>query len=147
MSDFSLLYKKYHTVSELTEALNNSVITLKRKLIASRPGIVNRTPDIGVTEKEVMEANQEITGILSALGDYYQKKDSKHNLNAIIDKKFLDNLVLNDVEFRSQVLETLRKTKAQEELSEADLLGVDKFISILDSKAAVLFRKLRTSRG
>lgn len=147
MSDFSLLYKKYHTISDLTQALNNAVITLKRKLLASAPGITNLTPDIGVSEKEVSAANQEISTVFSALEDHYQKKNVQHDLNAVMDKQFFDNLVLNDVEFKSQVHETLRKTTTGEELSESDLLAIDKFISILDGKAAVLFRKLRTSRG
>jgi hypothetical protein len=51
------------------------------------------------------------------------------------------------VEFKNQILEALNKIKNDKELSKGDLLNIDKFISILDNEAAVLFRKLRTSRG
>ena len=147
MSDFSLLYKKYNSVSNLTNDLNNSVITLKRRVLFSRPGIKEETPNLKVTDDEIIKAKKDITLILSALEDFYNSQNTNSELYELMDNQLFKSQVLNNVEFKTQILEALNKIKNDKELSKADLLNIDKFISILDNEAAVLFRKLRNSRG
>jgi hypothetical protein len=57
------------------------------------------------------------------------------------------NQILKNIIFKSDITNTLVKLKSNKDLTEKDLINIDKFISILDNEAAVLFRKLRTSRG
>lgn len=147
MSDFSLLYKKYSSVSNLTNDLNNSVITLKRRALFSKPEIKEQTPNLKVTDEEVTKAKGDIALILSVLEDFYNNQNTNSDLYELMDNQLFKSQVLNNVEFKNQILEALNKIKTNKELSKGDLLNIDKFISILDNEAAVLFRKLRTSRG
>jgi hypothetical protein len=147
MSDFSLLYKKYNSVSNLTNDLNNSVITLKRRVLSLKPEIKQHTPNLKVSDEEVAKAKAEITLILSVLKDFYNNQNTNSDLYELMDNQLFKSQVLNNVEFKNQILEALNKIKNDKELSKGDLLNIDKFISILDNEAAVLFRKLRTSRG
>lgn len=147
MSDFSLLYKKYNSVSNLTNDLNNSVITLKRRILFSKPEIREISPKLQVSEDDVIKAKNDITLILSALENFYNNQDTNSELYELMDNQLFKSQVLNNVEFKTQILEALNKIKADKELSKNDLLTIDKFVSILDNEAAVLFRKLRTSRG
>ncbi len=147
MSDFSLLYKKYSSVSNLTNDLNNSVITLKRKALFSKPEIKEKSPNLKVSDDEVTKAKNDIALILSALEDFYNNQNTNSDLYELMDNQLFKSQVLNNVEFKTKILEALNKIKNDKELSKNDLLNIDKFISILDNEAAVLFRKLRTSRG
>lgn len=147
MSDFSLLYKKYNSVSNLTNGLNNSVITLKRRNLASRPEIVEANPKLNVSDDDVQKAQKEITVILSALEDFYNKQDTNNELYELMDNQLFRNQILNNAEFKTQIMQALEKIKGNTDLSRKDLANIDKFISVLDNEAAVLFRKLRTNRG
>lgn len=147
MSDFSLLYKKYSSVSNLTNDLNNSVITLKRRVLSFKPGIKEQTPNLKVSDEDVAKAKADIALILSVLEDFYNNQNTNSDLYELMDNQLFKSQVLNNVEFKNQILEALNKIKNDKELSKGDLLNIDKFISILDNEAAVLFRKLRTSRG
>lgn len=147
MSDFSLLYKKYSSVSNLTNDLNNSVITLKRKALFAKPEVKKQSPNLKVSDEEVAKAKGDIALILSALEDFYNNQNTNSDLYELMDNQLFKSQVLNNVEFKTQILEALNKIKNDKELSKSDLLNIDKFISILDNEAAVLFRKLRTSRG
>jgi hypothetical protein len=147
MSDFSLLYKKYNSVSNMTNDLNNSVITLKRKALSSKPEVVHENPKIKVSADEVQKANADISLILSALEDFYNSQDIKSDLYELMDNQIFKNQVLNDIEFKEAILATLNKIKKGIDLSRNDLSAIDRFISVLDNEAAVLFRKLRTNRG
>ncbi|MEO6452627.1 MAG: hypothetical protein ABIN97_01080 [Ginsengibacter sp.] len=147
MSDFSLLYKKYHSVSNLTNDLNNSVITLKRRNISSVKEYMDRYPKLAVTEDEVIKANHLLVEILSILEKFYNDQDTKSELYELMDNSLFQNQILNNIVFKDEIINALQKLKGQKDLSPKDLSNIDKFISILDNEAAVLFRKLRTSRG
>ena len=147
MSDFSLLYKKYNSVSNLTNDLNNSVITLKRRNISSHKEYTEKHPKLAVTDDEVIKANQLLVEILSILERFYNEQDTKSELYELMDNSLFQNQILNNVVFKDEIIKALEKLKGQKDLSAKDLSNIDKFISILDNEAAVLFRKLRTSRG
>jgi hypothetical protein len=147
MSDFSLLYKKYSSVSNLTNGLNNSVITLKRRNLASRPEIKAANPKLDVTDDEVQKAQKDIIITLSALEHFYNNQDTNNELYELMDNSLFRNQILNNAEFKTQIMQALEKIKGSNELNRKDLANIDKFISILDNEAAVLFRKLRTNRG
>lgn len=147
MSDFSLLYKKYSSVSNLTNDLNNSVITLKRRALSSKPDVKEKSPNLKVSDEEVTKAKGGIGLVLSALEDFYNNQNTNSDLYELMDNQLFKSQVLNNIEFKTQILEALNKIKNDKELSKNDLLNIDKFISILDNEAAVLFRKLRTNRG
>jgi hypothetical protein len=147
MSDFSLLYKKYHSVSNLTNDLNNSVITLKRRNISSVKEYMDKHPKLAVTEDEVIKANHLLVEILSILEKFYNDQDTKSELYELMDNSLFQNQILNNIVFKDEIINALQKLKGQKALSPKDLSNIDKFISILDNEAAVLFRKLRTSRG
>jgi ABC-type bacteriocin/lantibiotic exporter with double-glycine peptidase domain len=148
MSDFSLLYKKYNSVSNLTNSLNNSVITLKRKMLySSKQEIRDKVPQLKVSEDEISKARNEIIIILSELASFYTDHDTKNNLYELMDNQLFKSQVLNNVEFKDEITGALAKIKANEELTSRDLSTIDKFIYILDNEASILFRKLRTSRG
>jgi hypothetical protein len=147
MSDFSLLYKKYNSVSNLTNDLNNSVITLKRKNLASIPANREKLPNLSVDEKEVIKANNQIVEVLSLLEEFYNKQETSNELYELMDNSFFQNQILRNVVFREDILRVLKKAKENTNLSAKDLATIDKFISILDNEASVLFKKLRTSRA
>ncbi len=147
MSDFSLLYKKYSSVSNLTNDLNNSVITLKRRGISSIKEYREKHPKLSVTQDEVTKANFLLVEILSLLEMFYNNQDTKSELYELMDNTMFQNQILKNVVFKDEIIKVLEKLKAEKDLSAKDLSNIDKFISILDNEAAVLFRKLRTSRG
>lgn len=147
MSDFSLLYKKYNSVSNMTNDLNNSVITLKRRALTKTSQDLNKNAKLKVSDDELKKAIGNLTLILSSLKDFYNNQDTNNQLYELMDNQFFRNQVLNDLEFKAAILETLNKIKNGNELSKNDLEAVDRLISILDNEAAVLFRKLRTRRG
>jgi hypothetical protein len=147
MSDFSLLYKKYNSVSNLTNDLNNSVITLKRRDISSIKEYRDKHPKLAVTKDEVIKANHLLVEILSLLEKFYNNQDTKSELYELMDNSLFQNQILKNVVFKDEIINVLGKLKADKNLSTKDLSNIDKFISILDNEAAVLFRKLRTSRG
>lgn len=147
MSDFSLLYKKYNSVANLTNDLNNSVITLKRKNLASILANREKLPKLSVNEKEVAEANNQIIEVLSLLEKFYNKQETSNELYELMDNIFFENQILKNPVFREDILEVLKKARQNVNLSSRDLANIDKFTSILDNEASVLFKKLRTSRG
>jgi hypothetical protein len=147
MSDFSLLYKKYNSVSNLTNDLNNSVITLKRRKVSTIKANNEKHPKLAVTEDEVAKANSLLLAILSLLDSFYKEQDTKNELYELMDNSMFQNQILKNIIFKSDITNTLVKLKSNKDLTEKDLINIDKFISILDNEAAVLFRKLRTSRG
>ncbi len=147
MSDFSLLYKKYNSVSNLTNDLNNSVITLKRKRVSAIKEHTEKHPKLAVTEDEVAKANSLLLAILPLLENFYKDQDTKNELYELMDNTMFQNQILKNVVFKADITNTLLKLKSNKDLTEKDLVNIDKFISILDNEAAVLFRKLRTSRG
>ncbi len=146
MSDFSLLYKRYNSVSNLTNDLNNSVIMLKRKTLASREEIGKDHPNLQVTDEELSHAQKSIVAILSALASFYKQQDTNSELYELMDNSLFKNQILNNPEYKEQIIATLEKIKSNTDLSRKELASIDKFISILDNEAAVLFRKLRTDR-
>lgn len=147
MSDFSLLYKKYSSVSNLTNDLNNSVITLKRKNISSVKEHIEKYPRLSVSRDEITKANHVLVEILSLLENFYNDRNTGSELYELMDNSLFQNQILNNVVFKDEIIKVLSKLKTDKDLSQKDLSNIDKFISILDNEAAVLFRKLRTSRG
>jgi len=147
MSDFSLLYKKYNSVSNLTNDLNNSVITLKRRGVSSIKEYIDKHPELSVTQDEVIKANNLLVEILSLLEKFYNNQDTKSELYELMDNSMFQNQILKNIVFKEEITNVLNKLKSDKNLSSKDLSNIDKFISILDNEAAVLFRKLRTSRG
>lgn len=146
MSDFSLLYKRYNSVSNLTNDLNNSVMMLKRKVLTSREEIDKEHPNLKVSEEELAYAQKSIVAILSALANFYNQQDTNSELYELMDNQLFKNQILNNPEYKDQIISTLEKIKSNTELSRKDLAGIDKFVSILDNEAAVLYRKLRIDR-
>lgn len=146
MSDFSLLYKRYNSVSNLTNDLNNSVMMLKRKVLTSREEIDKEHPNLKVSEEELAYAQKSIVAILSALANFYNQQDTNSELYELMDNQLFKNQILNNPEYKEQIISTLEKIKSNTELSRKDLAGIDKFVSILDNEAAVLYRKLRIDR-
>ena len=147
MSDFSLLYKKYNSVSNLTNDLNNSVITLKRREISAIKEYKDKHPKLAVTNDEVVKANHLLTEILSVLEMFYRNQDTKSELYELMDNSLFHNQILKNVVFKDEIIKVLQKLRSERGLTTKDLSIIDKFISILDNEAAVLFRKLRTNRG
>jgi hypothetical protein len=123
MSDFTLLYKKYSSVSSLTNELNGSVIVLKRRNMA---------------------ANKKILATLEA---FYAKQESSSSLYQLSENQLFRKYILENVEYREQVKQAAAKLRNHQYLSNKDLGDIDRFISILDNEASVLYRKLRSSRG
>jgi hypothetical protein len=147
MSDFSLLYKKYASVSNLTNDLNNSVITLKRKNLSSKKEVLEAHPEIKVSEDEITKAQGVIVTILSALEHFYNNLDTNDELYDLMDNSLFKNQIMNNAEFKQEIIEALKKIKSNADLNKKDLANIDKFISVLDNEAAFLFRKLRTNRA
>jgi hypothetical protein len=146
MSDFNQLFKKYNSVSNLTNELNNSVITLKRKNLMSKPGVQEEHPKLQVSKEEVEKALVEIYSILKHLVSFYNQPDIKNELYELKDNALFKNQILKNDDFKNQIYAALEKLQGSQELSNGDLSNLDKFISILDNEASVLFRKLRTNR-
>lgn len=146
MSDFSLLYKKYNSVSNLTNDLNKSVITLKRRDKFSIREFRVKYPELSVTNDEVTKANKLLIEILSLLERFYNEQEINSQLYELMDNSLFQSQILKNVVFKDNISRVLGKLRSDEDLSAKELTNIDKFISILDNEAAVLFRKLRTSR-
>lgn len=146
MSDISSLYKKYNSVSNLTKDLNKSVITLKRRDLSSLKEFRNQYPGLSVTNDEVTIAKNLLVEILSLLERFYNKQDMNSQLYELMDNSMFQNQILKNIVFKDDMSKVLGKLKSNRNLTSKELVNVDRFISILDNEAAVLFRKLRTSR-
>ncbi len=127
--------------------MNNSVIILKRRDISAGKEFIEKHPKLSVTLEEVTKANHLLVEILSVLEMFYNNQDTKSELYELMDNSLFQNQILKNVVFKDEIIKVLQKLRAENELSSKDLSNIDKFISILDNEAAVLFRKLRTSRG
>jgi hypothetical protein len=147
MSDFTLLYKKYNSVSNLTSELNSSVITLKRRNIASNKAVTQSHHKIQVADEEVAQANHELLGILTTLEAFYDKQDSSNYLFQLAENPLFRNYILENVEYREHVKKSAEKLRKNQNLTTKELSDIDRFISILDNEASVLYRKLRSTRG
>lgn len=147
MSDFSLLYKKYNSVSNQTTNLNNAVITLKRRVASEKDEYRHKFPGLAVSDDEVTKAGQTLCKELAPLAAFYKKQDTKNEFYDLMDNELFRKQILNNPDFRKSVTGILRKLKSQNRLTEKDLTAIDKLITILDNEASLLFRTLRTSRG
>ena len=147
MSDFTLLYKKYSSVSSLTNELNGSVIVLKRRNMAANKKILETHPRLQVADEEVAKANRELLNILATLEAFYDKQESSSSLYQLSENQLFRKYILENVEYREQVKQAAAKLRNHQHLSNKDLGDIDRFISILDNEASVLYRKLRSSRG
>jgi hypothetical protein len=147
MSNFSLIFKKYTSVSNLTNDLNKSVITLKRRNLSSLKDNNERLPKLQVSDDEVKKANELIRRILTLLENFYHQQETSNELYELIDNSFFQNQILQNVEFKDKIIRILNKVRENKSLAQNDLASIDKFISILDNEASVLFKKLRTTRG
>ncbi|MFN8291425.1 MAG: hypothetical protein U0U70_14305 [Chitinophagaceae bacterium] len=119
---------------------------LKRKVLTSREEIDKEHPNLKVSEEELAYAQKSIVAILSALANFYNQQDTNSELYELMDNQLFKNQILNNPEYKDQIISTLEKIKSNTELSRKDLAGIDKFVSILDNEAAVLYRKLRIDR-
>jgi hypothetical protein len=147
MSDFSTLYKKYKSVSNLTDDLNKSVITLKRRRLSSLKENEEQQSRLQVSEEEVKKANELIKSILTLLENFYNQQETSNELYELMDNSFFQNQILKNVVFKEEIIRVLNKVRENQNLTQKDLANIDKFISILDNEASILFKKLRTSRG
>jgi hypothetical protein len=120
---------------------------LKRRKVSTIKANNEKHPKLAVTEDEVAKANSLLLAILSLLDSFYKEQDTKNELYELMDNSMFQNQILKNIIFKSDITNTLVKLKSNKDLTEKDLINIDKFISILDNEAAVLFRKLRTSRG
>ena len=146
MSEFNSLYKKYNLISNLTGDLNNSIITLKRRQLTSESGVRERNPNLFVNDSEVAQALSIIERILSELSLFFENQKADNELYELKDNPVFQNQILDNIEFRDSILETLKKIKNKSKLEKIDWSNIDKLISILDNEAAILFRKLRSNR-
>lgn len=147
MSDFSLLHKKYTSVSNLTNELNNSVIVLKRRNMVSKKDVLETHPKLQVQDEDVQKAYRDIGEILGTLEKFYNDRDTHSDLYELLDNPLFKKHILDSVEYRENMLTSLKKINAEEQLNNSELSRIDKFISILDNEASVLYRKLRSTRG
>ncbi|MCR8561968.1 hypothetical protein KXD93_30215 [Mucilaginibacter sp. BJC16-A38] len=147
MSDFTLLYKKYTNVANLTNELNGSVIVLKRRNMAANKQVIMAHPKIQVAEDEVAKAKQELLGILSKLEDFYEHGDPANYIYQLAENRLFRKHILDNVEYREHIHQSVSKLKNNQSLDNDELTDIDRFVSILDNEASVLYRKLRTTRG
>lgn len=146
MSDFSSLYKKYDSVSQMTDTLNIAVMAIKRRALASKPGVKQQHPNLDVSDTELSKARKEVEHVLSELAKFYNEPQTKDELYELMDNSLFKNQILMNEESRGLMLSALEKIRAGSNLTRRELDQLDIFISILDNEAGVLFRKLRSSR-
>lgn len=147
MSDFTLLYKKYNTVSNLTNELNGSVIVLKRRNMAEDKRIIATHPKIQVQPEEIAKANHELLGILTALETFYEKPEPSNYLYPLAENRLFKSHIIDNAEYREHIRLSVQKLKKNQNLNNQELTDIDRFVSILDNEASVLYRKLRSTRG
>lgn len=147
MSDFTLLYKKYNSVSNLTNDLNGSVIILKRRNMAVNPKVIETHPKIQVADEDFDKANNELLGILSTLETFYDKQEPSNYLYQLAENSLFKKYILENVEYREHIKQSVNKLRNKQNLTNKELTDIDRFISILDNEASVLYRKLRSTRG
>lgn len=146
MSEFSLIYKKYDTVSGLTESLNKSVLTLKKRQAYNEPGVSERYPNLSVSKDELDYAKREIVKALFSLNQFIEERSTGNVLYELLDNELFRKQILADDHFKETLRQVIEKIKQDTTLSEEDFNMLDKFISILDNESTILFRKLRNQR-
>ena len=147
MSDFTLLYKKYNNVANLTNELNGSVIVLKRRNMATDAKVLAAHPKMQVQEDEVLKAKNELLGILSTLEQFYENGDPSNYIYPIAENRLFKKHILDNMEYREHIRQSVTKLKNNQSLDNEELTDIDRFVSILDNEASVLYRKLRSTRG
>lgn len=147
MSDFGLIYKKYDSISALTELLNNSVLALKKKQALENPAIAEQFPKLNVTDEDVLSARNSIQRTLDDLMSFIDGNKAQTAILELRNNSLFQSQVLNDDIFQHSLEEIQGKLEGQQELEQPDLSTIDKFISILDNESTILFRKLRNQRS
>ena len=147
MSDFTLLYKKYNSISNLTNDLNGSVIVLKRRNMSADKKIVEKHPKIQVADEDYEKANNELLNILTTLEAFYDKPEPGNYLYQLSENALFKKYILENVEYREHIKQSVNKLKGHQSLTNKELTDIDRFISILDNESSVLYRKLRSTRG
>lgn len=147
MSDFGLIYKKYDSISALTELLNNSVLALKKKQALEDPAIAWQFPKLNVTNEDVFSARNSIQRTLDDLMSFIDGNKAQTAILELRNNSLFQSQVLNDDIFQHSLEEIKGKLEGQQELEQSDLSTIDKFISILDNESTILFRKLRNQRS
>src|SRR5690349_17437226 len=120
MSDFSLIFKRYDSVSGLTEALNRSVLTLKKRQAYNQPGISERYPGLSVSDEEIEIAKREIVKALLSLNQFIDERSSENILYELLDNELFLKQILTDDQYRETLRQVIEKIKADTSLSDAD---------------------------
>jgi hypothetical protein len=147
MSDFGLIYKRYDSVSALTELLNNSVLALKKKQAFNDPAIAARYPKLAVSDEDVFSARHSIHKTLEDLMVFIDGKRPETAILELKNNALFQSQVLNDDTFQHTIKDIQSKLDGEQELDQPELSALDKFISILDNESTILFRKLRNQRS
>jgi hypothetical protein len=117
MSDFGLLHERYNSVSNLTNDLNNSVMMIKRKVLASIGEIGKEHPSLKVSDEELSHAQKGIIAILTVLANFYKQQNTDSELYELMDNPLFKNQILNNPEYKEQIISTLEKIKSNTDLS------------------------------
>lgn len=147
MSDFGLIYKRYDSVSALTELLNNSILALKKKKAFDDPQIAAQYPKLAVSDEDIFSARASIHKTLEDLMVFIGGKRPETAILELKNNALFQSQVLNDDTFQHTIKDIQSKLEREQELEQSDLSALDKFISILDNESTILFRKLRNQRS
>lgn len=109
--------------------------------------VIAAHPKIQVAEDEVLQAKNELLGILSKLEDFYENGDPANYIYQLAENQLFRKHILDNVEYREHIRQSVNKLKNNQSLDNEELTDIDRFVSILDNEASVLYRKLRSTRG
>ncbi|AUD04016.1 hypothetical protein [Spirosoma pollinicola] len=144
MSDISLLSSRYQRLSELTQQINRSILTLKkqRALAMNAMNITAQLyPAVVVTLEEVTEAKALLSRFLEGVEQLLRSSETASLLEQDYSHRLKERVVTDD-----QVLEVRQSLMSASPLNERQLNLLDLLLYLLDDERTNLFHQLRTSR-
>lgn len=141
MSDTSLHSSRYQKLADLSEQLNQAILTLKVQKAVAAPDAAMKYPGLAVTQEGATRSRSLLLRFIEELIGLIQQP----NTASAVDREYISRLqekVITQEEL-SAINTSLRSesTLADWQLSMLDLL-----LYLLDDERTTLFRKLRTGR-
>lgn len=141
MSDISLLSSRYQRLSELTQQINRSILTLKKQRALALPAAAQLYPNIAITGEEVTEAKALLSRFLEGVEQLLRSSETASLLEQDYSHRLKERVITDD-----QVLEVRQSLVSASALNERQLNLLDLLLYLLDDERTNLFHQLRTSR-
>jgi ADP-heptose:LPS heptosyltransferase len=142
MSEISILSNQYNSVVDLTDNINNSIITFKKRKYRTT-FTKEFSNNLNLSESDYNTSKEYLVKFLSFLQN--QRKENSDKFNFLPED--IQQKISSIVQFDSEITSILDNINMNKDLEDIQFDLLDRIVSILDNERTILFRKLRAARG